>query len=86
MLKSLIKVLTLVAVAAAGPALSAGERLIVAIPDYLQTNNVVSARRSMTEALLKAGLLPVVMPEMDDDSADQFLELIRRAFYRKKAE
>ena len=73
MIKSLAKILTLVAVAAACPALSAGECLIVAIPDYLQTNNVVSARRSMTEALLKAGLIPVVMPEMDDDAADQFL-------------
>ena len=73
MVKSLAKILALVAMAAACPVLSAEERLIVAIPDYLQTNNVVSARRSMTEALLKAGLVPVVMPEMDDDSADQFL-------------
>lgn len=48
-------------------------RLVVAIPDYLQTNGVVSARRNMTEALIKAGMLPVVLPEMDDDAADQFL-------------
>jgi len=73
MKKLLAKFFALVAVAIACPDLSAETRLIVAIPDYLQTNNVVSARRSMTEALLKAGLLPVVMPEMDDDSADQFL-------------
>ena len=48
-------------------------RRIVAIPDYLQPNGVVSSRRSMTEALLEAGLLPVVLPEMDDEAADQFL-------------
>ncbi len=48
-------------------------RSIVAIPDYLQPNGFVSAKRSMTEALLEAGLLPVVLPEMDDAAADQFL-------------
>jgi len=73
MFKPLVKFFTFVAVATACSILSARERLIVAIPDYLQTNNIVSARRSMTEALLNAGLLPVVMPEMDDASADQFL-------------
>ena len=46
---------------------------VVAIPDYLRPNGDVSARRSMTEALLQAGLLPVVLPEMDDGPADQFL-------------
>ncbi len=39
-------------------------RSIVAIPDYLQPNGFVSTRRSMTEALLEAGLLPVVLPEV----------------------
>ena len=45
----------------------AGERLpVVAIADYCQTNGVVSARRNMAEAILKAGCLPVVLPEMED--------------------
>ena len=48
-------------------------RPIVAIPDYFETNGVVSAKRSMTEAIFKAGFLPVVLPEMDDSAADQFL-------------
>ena len=48
-------------------------RPIVAIPDYLPANGFAAARRSMTETLLKAGLLPVVLPEMDDAAADQFL-------------
>ena len=48
-------------------------RSIVAIPDYLQPNGFVSTRRSMTEAILAAGLLPVVLPEMDDEATDQFL-------------
>ena len=48
-------------------------RPIVAIPDYLQTNDVVSVKRGMTEALLRAGFLPVILPEMDDAAADQFL-------------
>ena len=46
---------------------------IVAIPEYMTTNNSVTARRSMTDALLAAGVVPVVLPEMDDDAADQFL-------------
>ena len=48
-------------------------RPIVAIVDYLQTNGVVSARRNMVEAILKAGCLPVVLPEMEDAAVDQFL-------------
>ena len=48
-------------------------RPIVAIPDYLPANGFAAARRSMTETLLEAGLLPVVLPEMDDAAADQFL-------------
>ena len=52
---------------------AAAPRRIVAIPDYLPTSGLVSARRTMTEALLAAGLLPVVLPEMDDAAADQFL-------------
>ena len=40
--------------------IGAGERLpVVAIADYCQTNGVVSARRNMAEAILKAGCLPV---------------------------
>ena len=46
---------------------------IVAIPDYLQTNEVVSAKRSITETLLAAGAVPVVLPEMDDAAADRIL-------------
>ena len=55
----------------------AGEarRPVVAIPDYFETNGVVSVKRGMTEALLKAGFLPVVMPDMGDAAADQFLSL-----------
>ena len=48
-------------------------RRIVAIVDYNQTNGTVSARRAMTEMLLAAGLVPVVLPEMDDASADLVL-------------
>jgi putative glutamine amidotransferase len=48
-------------------------RPIVAIPDYLPTNDLVAAKRGMTEAILKAGFLPIVLPEMDDAAADQFL-------------
>ena len=46
---------------------------VVAIPDYLQTNGVVAARRPMTETLLAAGVVPIVLPEMDDASADRVL-------------
>lgn len=46
---------------------------IVAIPEYLQTNNTVSTRRTLTEALLAADVVPVVLPEMDDASADAVL-------------
>lgn len=46
---------------------------VVAIPDYLQTNGVVSAKRPMTETLLAAGVVPIVLPEMDDASADRVL-------------
>lgn len=49
------------------------QRPVVAIPDYLQTNDVVSAKRSMTETLLAAGVVPVVLPEMDDAAADRVL-------------
>ena len=49
------------------------QRLVVAIPDYLQTNDVVSAKRTMTETLLAAGAVPVVLPEMDDAAADRVL-------------
>ena len=48
-------------------------RPVVAIPDYLPTNDLVAAKRGMTEAILKAGFLPIVLPEMDDAAADQFL-------------
>ena len=51
----------------------AARRLVVAIPDYLQKGDIVSARRSMTEALVAAGLVPVVLPEMDEAGADLFL-------------
>ena len=62
----------------ASPAESAGGgqgtvRPIVAIPDYFETNGVVSAKRGMTEAILKAGYLPVILPYMDDEAANQFL-------------
>ena len=52
---------------------AASPRPIVAIPDYLPANGFAAARRSMTETLLEAGLLPAVLPEMDDAAADQFL-------------
>ena len=39
-------------------------RPVVAIPDYLPTNELVAVKRGMTEALLKAGFLPVVLPEI----------------------
>ena len=52
---------------------AAQRRLVVAIADYIQTNGVVSARRAMTETLLAAGLVPVVLPEMDEASADLLL-------------
>ena len=44
-------------------------RLVVAIPDYLQTNGVVSARRNMTEALIKAGKIKKQkpLPEISED-------------------
>ena len=45
-----------------------GRRPVVVIPDYLATNGVVSADRSMTEALRDAGFVPVVLPEMDRTS------------------
>ncbi len=48
-------------------------RHIVAIADYNQTNGMVSARRAMTEMLLAAGLVPIVLPEMDDASAELVL-------------
>ena len=50
-----------------------GGRPIVAIPDYFETNGVVSAKRGMAEAILEAGYLPVILPAMDDAAADQFL-------------
>jgi len=59
--------------AVASEPVACGKLPIVAIPDYFETNGVVSARRSMTEAIRKAGFLPVVLPEMDDAAADQFL-------------
>ena len=49
------------------------QRPVVAIPDYLQTNDVVSTKRNMTETLLAAGVVPVVLPEMDDAAADRVL-------------
>jgi len=52
----------------------AGEsRPVVAIVDYHETNGVVSVKRGMSEALLKAGCLPVVLPEMDRDAAREIL-------------
>lgn len=48
-------------------------RPFVAVVDYVVTNDAVLACRSMTDALLKAGCLPVVLPEMDDLLADMFL-------------
>ena len=62
------------ATACAAEGVGAERRLpVVAIPDYLQTNGVVSVKRSMTEAILKAGCLPVLLPEMEDPAVDQFL-------------
>jgi putative glutamine amidotransferase len=63
-------------VATPGPSTNATAQLprrIVGIPDYNQTNGFVSAKRAMTETLLAAGLVPVVIPEMDDASADLVL-------------
>ena len=65
--------LSLPAATVAGESAAPRQYPIVAIPDYLQTNEVVSAKRSMTETLLAAGAVPVVLPEMDDAAADRFL-------------
>ena len=66
--------MTLFAAALVATGFGAGEQLpVVAIADYCQTNGVVSVRRNMAEAILKAGCLPVVLPEMEDAAADQFL-------------
>ena len=66
--------MSLFAAALFATGVGAGERLpVVAIADYCQTNGVVSVRRNMAEAILKAGCLPVVLPEMEDAAADQFL-------------
>ena len=54
-------------------AVAADRRPVVAIPDYMETNGVVSAKRGMTEALREAGFLPVILPETDQDSARAFL-------------
>ena len=54
-------------------AVAAGRRPVVAIPDYMETNGVVSAKRGMTEALREAGFVPVVLPETDRASAQAFL-------------
>ena len=50
-----------------------GRRPVVVIPDYLATNGVVSADRSMTEALRDAGFVPVVLPEMNRTSVREIL-------------
>ena len=50
-----------------------GRRPVVVIPDYLATNGVVSADRSLTEALRDAGFLPFVLPETDQDSVRRTL-------------
>ncbi len=71
-MKALIRILAFAAVFA-WQCCGGQERPIVAIPDYFETNGVVSAKRGMTEALLKAGFLPVILPDMDDAAADQFL-------------
>ena len=65
--------LSLPAATVAGEPPAARQGPVVAIPDYLQTNEVVSAKRSVTETLLAAGAVPVVLPEMDDAAADRFL-------------
>ena len=65
--------LSLPAEPVAGEPPASRQRLVVAIPDYLQTNDVVSAKRTMTETLLAAGVVPVVLPEMDDAAADRVL-------------
>ena len=65
--------LSLPAPSVAGESPAPRQSPIVAIPDYLQTNEVVSAKRSMTETLIAAGAVPVVLPEMDDAAADRFL-------------
>ena len=65
--------LSLPAALVAGEPPASRQRPVVAIPDYLQTNDVVSAKRNMTETLLAAGVVPVVLPEMDDAAADRVL-------------
>ena len=65
--------LSLPAEPVAGEPPASRQRLVVAIPDYLQTNDVVSTKRNMTETLLAAGVVPVVLPEMDDAAADRVL-------------
>lgn len=65
--------LSLPAASVAGESPAPRQHLVVAIPDYLQTNDVVSAKRNITETLLAAGAVPVVLPEMDDASADRVL-------------
>ena len=48
--------MSLFAAALFATGVAAGERLpVVAIADYCQTNGVVSVRRNMAEAILKAG-------------------------------
>lgn len=65
--------LSLPAASVAGESPAPRQPPVVAIPDYLQTNDVVSAKRSITETLIAAGAVPVVLPEMDDASADRVL-------------
>ena len=77
-MKTLLTSLLVAAFVAAGACAAEGvgaeRRLpVVAIPDYCQSNGVVSVKRSMTEAILKAGCLPVLLPEMEDPAVDQFL-------------
>ena len=72
-MKCTVRVLFAVVVAIPYALFAKSDLPVVAIPDYLPTNGMVSAKRSMTEAILKAGCLPVVLPEMDDAAADQFL-------------
>jgi len=82
-MSDVLKVLVLSAVflgsaVGASAGVSSGERSrrpIVAIPDYFQTNGVVSAKRGMTEAISKAGFIPVLLPDMEDAAADQVLSL-----------
>ena len=72
-MKCAVKMLFVAVVAMPCALFAKSDMPVVAIPDYLPTNGMVSAKRSMTEAILKAGCLPVVLPEMDDAAADQFL-------------